>query len=142
MGNDFGGGMIQRFEKHYMPEPNSGCWIWISSLDGAGYARFSMNLKNQKAATFIYEFYKGPVPDGLELDHLCRVRCCVNPDHLEAVTHYENVQRGAAGKHESSKTHCPQGHEYNEENTYRQKGRRRCRLCRRIARAKKRRVVP
>lgn len=65
----------------------------------------------------MYEHVKGPVPDGLELDHLCRVHNCVNPAHLEAVTHAENVRRGEAGLHNPEKTHCPNGHAYTEENT-------------------------
>lgn len=60
-----------------------------------------------------YEMYVGPIPEGMQLDHLCRVRHCVNPAHLEVVTQQENMRRVAV-----LTTHCPRGHEYNEENTY------------------------
>jgi hypothetical protein len=73
----------------------------------------------------------GAVPEGLELDHLCRVRGCVNPKHLEPVTHRENLMRGESWSAVNArKTHCPEGHPYDETNTYIDgKGRRRCREC-------------
>lgn len=79
------------------------------------------------AYRFAYEFLVGPIPDGLELDHLCRVRLCVNPAHLEPVTHAENNKRAGVAK-----THCKWGHPYNEANTYRRRdrpGNRQCRVC-------------
>lgn len=69
-----------------------------------------------------------PVPEGLEIDHLCFNKLCYEPTHLEAVTHQENLQRSGARV-----THCPQGHEYTEENTYRQGNMRSCKICRREA---------
>lgn len=78
----------------------SGCWIWKSYVDPSGYARFCFKGKNPYAGTgyahrFSYEFFSGnPIPDDLEIDHVCRVRKCVNPDHLQVVTHRENVLRG------------------------------------------------
>lgn len=81
-----------------------------------------------------YEAVKGPIPAGLQIDHLCRVRNCVNPDHLEAVTQQENVRRGRVGENTRSKTHCPQGHPYDEANTYRNPaGSRNCRTCHRAS---------
>ncbi len=79
-----------------------------------------------------YEQTVGPVPSGLELDHRCRIRCCVNPAHLEAVTRQENVRRGTQGWDQKAKTHCAQGHEFSPENTHRTKeGYRQCIQCKR-----------
>jgi hypothetical protein len=87
-----------------------------------------------------YEMLVGPVPDGLELDHLCRVPACVNPDHLEPVTHIENVRRGRS--YWAERTHCSAGHEYTRENTRITKRGRTCRACKneteRAARRRKR----
>ena len=96
------------------------CWLWTASrVDG--YGRFRLGGRGSspaRAHVVAYELLIGPVPDGLELDHLCRVPACVNPSHLEAVTHAENCRRGRAGAHNADKTHCPRGHPYDEENTY------------------------
>lgn len=86
------------------------------------------------AHRFAYEDIVGPILEGLTIDHLCRVRHCVNPAHLEPVTHLENVRRGNGGLNQLAKTHCPKGHPYDEENTYRLPSRpsgRYCRACRR-----------
>lgn len=122
----------KRLEARTHPEPNSGCWLWSGALDPCGYGRIARNGKEQKAHRVSYYLAKGPIPDGLELDHLCRVRACVNPDHLEAVTHKVNAQRGLAGAYLAERTHCPQGHPYDEENTYLwgpEKRWRKCRKC-------------
>ena len=78
-----------------------------------------------------YELTNGPIPDGLELDHLCRVRHCVNPSHIEAVTHRENTLRGTGPiPHRARQSHCKHGHEFTPENTYRlPNGCRHCRTC-------------
>ena len=108
------------------PEPNTGCWLWTSYEIGNGYGCHRK----------VYEALKGPIPHGLSLDHLCRVRCCVNPDHLEPVTHEENVRRGECGVNNRVKTHCPRGHEYTAGNTRVYKGKRWtgrfCRECERL----------
>ena len=120
------------FNTRVLPEPNSGCWLWIGKLNDAGYGTA---WRDQRVHRLNYERFKGKIPLGLELDHLCRVRCCVNPDHLEAVTHMENCQRGDAGKstgaQQRAKTYCPQGHEYSAENTYTYNGKRTCKECQR-----------
>jgi hypothetical protein len=74
------------------------CWYWLRHATTGGYGRVTVDGVRLAAHVIYYEQAKGRVPEGLELDHLCRVRRCVNPDHLEAVTHAENVRRGAMGK--------------------------------------------
>lgn len=99
------------------------CWLWTDALDGCGYGRMAMGSRTTttyrvSAHRYAYELLVGDIPEGLELDHLCRVRHCVNPDHLEPVTHLVNIMRGESPvSHNGEKTHCPQGHEYSEENT-------------------------
>ena len=76
------------------PEPNSGCWLYLGALQPNGYARITFNGKTARAHRVSYLIFRGEIPDGLEIDHLCRVRCCVNPDHLEVVSRSINVRRG------------------------------------------------
>jgi hypothetical protein len=120
---------LKRFEAKYIPEPNSGCWLWIGSGNQYGYGRFLISGQNTLAHRFSYETFKGPLLDGLELDHLCRMRCCVNPDHLEQVTHEENVRRGGRMLNKA----CPSGHPFSTENTWinPKTGWRQCRQCNR-----------
>ncbi len=117
--------IIERFWEKIEPVPFSGCWIWVASLDGKGYGKINIGGVITAAHRFSYTHYIGIIPDGLELDHKCRVRSCVNPDHLEPVTHLENVRRGQV----ANRTHCPKGHAYDAENTYVYKGKRQCRIC-------------
>lgn len=121
----------QRFWEKIEPLPWSGCWIWMGGLNDAGYGRIH---GNSRAHRFAYELFVGPIPSGLELDHKCRVRCCVNPHHLEPVPHRVNVLRGDAGLYLKSRTHCPKGHEYTLENTITRTdrpGTRECKTCQR-----------
>ncbi len=113
---------------------SSGCWIWIAALFKNGYGHYWDNGYHVYAHRYAYEKIKGIIPEGLEIDHLCRNRACVNPDHLEAVTRHENIIRGAGPKatriRSAQITHCPQGHEYTPFNTYRDKrGNRHCMAC-------------
>lgn len=86
---------IQRFTDKWMPVPESGCWVWTDEDNHSGYGVFWDGKRSWMAHRFSYEHFVGPIPEGLTLDHLCRVRCCVNPKHLEPVTIQENVRRGA-----------------------------------------------
>ena len=88
--------IAERLERLSVPEPNSGCVIFLGSLTD-GYGRIGKSRKRGTRGAHIvaYELAKGPVPEGLQLDHKCRVRCCINPDHLEPVTQLLNIRRGA-----------------------------------------------
>ena len=129
-----GSPMVDRIMRFVSPEPMSGCWLWTGAIDQKQYARIGISGKNLQVHRISYELFKGKIPDGLCIDHLCRVRFCVNPDHMEPVTPQVNSARGLTGIFGRSKTHCPRGHEYTPENTYRSPGRyarRSCLICRR-----------
>lgn len=110
-----------------------GCWLWMGSLDEHGYGQAQFRGRLGFAHRVAYTLYRGEIPDGLELDHLCRVTACINPWHLEAVTHKENLRRSPLLAEIRAKrlaiTHCPHGHPYDVANTYIYKGRRNCRAC-------------
>lgn len=109
-----------------------GCWRWTAMKTRGGYGRVKVKRVSKYAHRVVFEWLRSEIPEGLELDHLCRNRDCVNPDHLEPVTRLENNRRIPKEVHSSSrKTHCPQGHPYDEENTLHWKGQRRCKACRR-----------
>jgi len=92
--------LAEHIEAKSIPEPNSGCWLWLGEVNSAGYGRIARGNPHYGYRTRIlahrasYEIAKGSIPDGMELDHLCRVRSCVNPDHLEPVNRSENNSRG------------------------------------------------
>jgi hypothetical protein len=118
------------------------CWLWTGCRNRAGYGQLHRQIDGKSlgilAHRFSYVLAYGQIPDGLTLDHLCRTHACVRPDHLEAVSMRENVQRGARLR---TPTECPAGHLYDEANTYWQDGGRyrACRKChvRRVVAAKK-----
>jgi hypothetical protein len=97
------------------------CWEWTSATLSSGYGIFSANRKVHLAHRYSYELLVAPIPEGLYLDHLCRVKHCVNPTHLEPVTNRENVMRGITGLF-GKRTHCLHGHPFNEANTKIRKG--------------------
>lgn len=113
-----------------------GCWEWTAGLrNGEGYGNFHLRGRNCAAHRVSYAEFVGPIPEGADLDHLCRNRRCVRPSHLEPVTRKENLHRGqgVAAKNKA-KTHCPQGHPYDAENTVTHTHRtgsvmRYCRIC-------------
>ena len=118
-----------------------GCYEWLAGKRIDGYGRCWNGRRMVRAHRFAYEDIKGPIPDGLCIDHLCRNPSCVNPDHLEVVTLRENVLRGISlSAIRAKRTHCPKGHEYTEANTYVDKKRRRyCRACGNVSRPEKKR---
>ena len=129
--------LADRLEKHIARVPESGCWVWVGAVNKYGYGRVFVGGKNKHAHRVTFELHRGKIPDGLVLDHLCRVRCCVNPSHLEPVTLQENIARGDhTNKAWKSKlTHCKHGHELSNDNVYlrvkRGKTERVCKTCHR-----------
>ena len=116
--------MLARIEK------TGTCWLWTGPRSGAGYIRIMADGRQQQAHRVAYKLWVGPIPPGLTIDHLCRVRWCMNPAHMEPVTQGENVRRGTApAALNAKKTHCKHGHEFSQRNTYRYKGNRICRRC-------------
>jgi hypothetical protein len=110
------------------------CWLWNGSLTPDGYANLQERVEgvdvNHLGHRLAYEQIVGPVPPGLDLDHLCRFRRCVRPGHLEPTTRRENLLRGETiPARNAAKTHCPAGHPYDEENTYWHRGGRHCKAC-------------
>ena len=110
------------------------CWIWTKTIIKSGYGQFWRGKPSKKlirAHRWSYEFTVRQIPDGFELDHLCRVKSCVNPMHLEVVTHKENVLRGNSFSAQNArKTYCKQGHPFTENSTYKLlHGGRDCKLC-------------
>ena len=105
------------------------CWLWTAYVNPDGYGRFGFE-GGQLAHRFAYLAMRGPIPAGKVIDHLCRVRRCVNPQHLEVVTQRVNLHRGESIQARNArKTHCIHGHEFTSENTYEHGGRRQCRTC-------------
>ena len=119
-----------RYGTGYVVQEN-GCWEWAGSTR-SGYGRMRHNGRPQQAHRVYYKLLKGPIPGGLQIDHLCRNPLCVNPDHMEPVTHRTNSLRGVgAPAANAKKTHCPRGHSYAGENVYfPPSGGRQCRRCR------------
>lgn len=113
--------LIERFMAKVMPEPNTGCWFWMGAIcKSTGYGVIGISDRKTNVAHRVsHELFKGPIPHKLVIDHLCRVRCCVNPEHLEAVPQSINGKRGALSFDNYMRrwTHCRRGHEYNDLNT-------------------------
>jgi hypothetical protein len=128
-----------RFEAKYTPEPTSGCWLWTGATTRDGYGNYALGRRFVGAHRVAYLLKVGPIPDGMQIDHLCRVRHCVNPAHMEVVTARENVLRGVSfAAVNAAKTRCPKGHEYTEDNIeVTPSGGRRCRRCREARRTGK-----
>lgn len=128
--------LIDWFHMHIEPDPVSGCWLWTLGKTGRGYGYICADGRNVRVHVWAYRTFVGPIPDGLVIDHVrargCISKMCVNPAHLEAVTHVENVMRGDSPHAlNARKTHCPQGHPFDDENTYVFNGSRACRVCHR-----------
>ena len=120
---------VMRFRSAYTVMPD-GCWTWLRPTDN-GYGRFWIKGRTALAHRISYEMHVGPIPAGLQIDHLCRNRGCINPSHLEPVTIAENVLRGEGRSAQNArKSTCPKGHALAGDNVYRTpKGGRGCREC-------------
>ena len=136
--------MITPLEERFWAkvEKTDGCWEWRGGKTTAGYGHIFIKRSPKRVVEYShrlsYVWAKGPIPDGLEIDHLCHNRACVNPAHMEAVTHVENMRRSAPkgyGEFQHKKTHCPQGHPYDQDNTKITRGGRgrACRICARAS---------
>jgi hypothetical protein len=122
-----------RFISHINQMPH-GCWIWKGSPDRCGYGQMRLNGKRPMAHNISWWMFVGEIPKDKEIDHICEVRLCVNPTHLQALTHKENVNKGKGlGAVNTRKTHCKQGHPLSGDNLRYDKGRygmrRNCKTC-------------
>lgn len=107
----------ERFDETWTLEPNTGCWLWMNAPDPKGYGRFFVGRidgrpRQKPAHRVSWGLYRGPIPDGMVIDHLCRVRSCVNPDHLRCVTPAINATENSVSfaARNAAKTHCDRGH--------------------------------
>lgn len=120
------------------------CWLWTGQLDRYGYGKFKVEGKHRTAHKWAFEDASGLVPAGLTLDHLCRVRRCVRPSHMEPVSNAENVRRGEVGRRTGAalraRTHCIHGHLFDEANTI-FRGPKRYRICRACAQLRRQRAA-
>lgn len=120
-------------------DKTDGCWLWVGT-DNGKYGTLGLSIDGTRTSLYAhrlsYEMHVGPIPEGLTIDHLCRVPLCVNPDHLEAVTQRENSLRGTGvSAVNARKTHCPKGHPLDGLRT---SGRRYCKTCARESMARRR----
>jgi len=124
--------MRSTVEERFWPKVNKtiSCWLWTAKKS-RGYGHLRVGNTFRSAHRISYEWSKGPIPDGLQIDHLCQVRACVNPAHLEAVTARTNLFRSdTPAARNAAKTHCPQNHPYDDINGYKWGGLRYCKTCR------------
>lgn len=130
---------INRFMAFVVPEPNSGCWLWTGALfKGKQYGMFCVSRfrRTVQAHRWSYEYHHGPITAGMVIDHKCRVKGCVNPAHLRAVTPRVNVleNNDSVCTLNAAKTHCKRGHPFDRGNTKLTRDGRDCKACRRLRR--------
>src|SRR5437667_2172999 len=126
---------VTALDRKIEPEPTSGCWIWVGARHTEGYGTSWSPMRDGRrhqryVHRLVYELLVGPIPEGMTIDHLCRVRACVNPAHMEAVPLGVNVMRGESlGAQAARRTECAAGHPYPAD-VHRRRGARECRACR------------
>lgn len=126
MGEQFPTEHVARFWRRVVRNPEDGCWDWTGAGRADGYGRLMVGWKYIRAHRFAYRMLVGPIPNGLDLDHLCRNRRCVNPAHLEPVTRRENLARGIGWSGVNGrKKACYKGHPL----VMGSNGKRRCKTC-------------
>src|SRR5690606_5716607 len=135
---------IERFEEKYIPEPNTGCWLWVGSTNNRGYGQFRTGGRPGVlwlAHRFSYKTARGSLSRDDLIRHVCDTPSCVNPDHLETGSYKDNAQDAIRRGRVSwvSQTHCVNGHEFTEENTLYRKSRPNSRECRACAKIRKKR---
>lgn len=136
-----------RAEERFWPKvfKTPGCWLWLGCVNSNGYGAFAAVRRQIPAHRYAYEVKVGPIPEGMTLDHLCRIRRCVNPDHLDVVTRGENTLRGdTITARNIAKVRCLRGHALEGANVYRPPSRptkRICRACRNWLRARQKELA-
>lgn len=135
--------LVDRFFAKISPEPNTGCWLWTGCTNTGGYGQITLANGNPggqaiTAHRLSYVLRHGEIPKGLFLDHICRMRICVNPNHLRIVTPRVNVLENSVSPAALNlrKTHCKSGHEFTPDNLVRDPTRRTCKECRRQMRSR------
>lgn len=134
--------LAERLDALMIPEPNTGCHLWLGHIKDNGYG--TLGVKDEETGKWYtehahiasYETFVGPVPPGHDLDHKCRLRCCINYDHLEPVTRSVNLTRSPLMNRQRHKERCPKGHPYSGTNN---RGQRICHICLAAAHARSRR---
>ena len=128
--------LIAGFWRRVDMSNEQGCWLWTGASQASGYGHTYIgggrrHARYAMAHRVAYEYWFGSIPDGKQIDHLCRNRACVRPSHLEVVTPRQNILRSPLGAGERARrTHCPKGHPYDDSNTYRSpRNQRSCRTC-------------
>jgi hypothetical protein len=129
------GPLLRRFQAKV--DVTASCWLWTGARTTGGYGLLKVDGRPEYVHRLSYEHHVGPIPDGLQLDHLCRVRCCVNPAHLEPVTGTENIRRGEP----ATRTHCPRGHDKLVHMRRDSRGKPYCLVCARAKSARQRQAV-
>jgi hypothetical protein len=130
MWDDLPTAVRERFDALIDKSGPTSCWLWTGYVNPGGYGMVSGLNRTTYAHRLAYERWRGPLVSGMVVDHVCRIRHCTNPAHLEAVTNRENILRGVgATAVNARKTHCKRGHEFTPENTHVYQGMRRCRAC-------------